>query len=579
MLNSVSLKIHDEKKFQVSPSHYPDLACPNPRGWYHSVAGVAAMPSGTLVACYRLSDSHCAVSTNIMTTRSLDGGRTWEKPRLLTHCNVWEDHCVWVAPQMSRLRNGRILILVDQGQRNAGQDWPMLSQWQGPERGMSNHLFWSDDEGLSWQGPRLIDEVGGEPSYITELADGTLLYTRTDSARTDKLQDAPLPWGNIYYKNSAVISTDGGKTWPQVSSLADDPFHGDCEVGVTEYAPGHLLAITRIGMGGSIYGQPSRFVRSHDGGRTWEKPTLSPIYAHRACVRQLQSGRLLATYRSAPGKPGNSAFVFDPEEQFDYEPQSRIIEEDRCRLVTTGSQPELRVESDEGKAGTVSFIFYPAQDAGARVEIEVTLRVEAADINGCNLSAGCWVRFEPNRICLADRPETGIDFDTSSWHDYRLVRENGILTLDIDGKHALETPVGETWNRLVRIGNRVGGSSSFYDAHKSNLNDGYFSNASRTAWRAMRVRVDNPDTHSINWNWTAKSGTYPDQFRRDRVVELDISFHADTGYGSWDQLPDGTIVILDYTNGGSLESYTWHKHGGHNPFIRAYLVHEEDLVR
>lgn len=576
------LRVPSEKKFQVSPGHYAGLVSPNPKGWYHSVAGVAATASGALVACYRLSDNHCAVYTSILVSRSEDGGRTWSAPHILSHRNVWQDLCVWVAPQISRLRSGRIVIIADLGQRNPAQNWPMLAQWQKPGRGMSNHLFWSDDDGVTWQGPREIDDVGGEPSYIVELADGTLLYTRTDSAETDKLKDPPLPWGNIYYKNSAVLSHDGGETWSHVVPLADDPFHGDCEVGVVEHAPGELIAITRIGMGASFYGQPSRIVRSHDGGRTWDEPTLSPLYAHRACVRQLQSGKLLVTYRNAPGTPGNRAFVFDPAETPGYEPQSWILEEERCDLVTdeTTGIPELQVLTGEGKRGAVSFIFYPAQDDTARVEIEVTLRIDSADINGCNISAGCWVRLEPGRICLADRPQIGIDFDTTGWHDYRIIRDNGTLAIHVDGCLLLETPVGSAWVRPVRIGNRVGGAgAAFYESEKNSLVDGYFRNASSTAWRSIRVRVQNPDTHSIDWSWTAASGRYPDQFRRDHVVELDTGFHADTGYSGWDQLPDGTIAILDYTNGGSLESYSWHKNGGYNPFIRAYVVREEDLVR
>jgi hypothetical protein len=45
-------------------------------------------------------------------------------------------------------------------------------------------------------------------------------------------------------------------------------------------------------------------------------------------------------------------------------------------------------------------------------------------------------------------------------------------------------------------------------------------------------------------------------------------------------MADGRIVIVDYTNGGNLESFSWD--GGANgaaPFVRAYLVREKDLVR
>ena len=62
--------------------------------------------------------------------------------------------------------------------------------------------------------------------------------------------------------------------------------------------------------------------------------------------------------------------------------------------------------------------------------------------------------------------------------------------------------------------------------------------------------------HSIDWTWRAVNG-YPDQFARDRLVMLErnASFAAgDSGYSSWDQMADGTIVAVDYTCGDPGEA-------------------------
>src|SRR5690606_39070779 len=107
-------------------------------------AGVAATAEG-LVAVYRRSDSHTAVTTDIMVAYSADGGRTWDGHHSISHLDVWADQAVWVAPQLSSLRDGRLVIIVDKGRRRSGNDWPMLASWQKPNRGMSNHLFWSHD--------------------------------------------------------------------------------------------------------------------------------------------------------------------------------------------------------------------------------------------------------------------------------------------------------------------------------------------------------------------------------------------------------------------------------------------------
>ena len=67
--------VPDSSKFVIADHNGRDPApgpCPNPRGWYHSVAGIRDTPEG-LVATYRLSDSHTALFTHIMTARSMDG--------------------------------------------------------------------------------------------------------------------------------------------------------------------------------------------------------------------------------------------------------------------------------------------------------------------------------------------------------------------------------------------------------------------------------------------------------------------------------------------------------------------------
>ena len=235
--------VPDEKKFVIADqnSYAADLISPNPRGWYHSVANVVATPLG-LVAVYRLSDSHSAVCTHIMVAYSSDGGRTWHGHRSISRRNVWEHQSVWIAPQLSRLRDGRLVIICDRGHRTSGDDWPRLAFWQRPPRGMANFLFWSDDHGGTWGEPVQCDDVGGEPGYIVDLLDGTLVYTRTEPVETDVFESPPPPGHNIYHRNTAVFSDDRGRTWNRTATVSDDPFHGDSEVGIVELEPGHLLA-------------------------------------------------------------------------------------------------------------------------------------------------------------------------------------------------------------------------------------------------------------------------------------------------------------------------------------------------
>lgn len=177
----------DSSKFNVAKDALKN------KGWYYSQAGIVSTPTD-YIASYRRSDFHNCNFTDIMVAYSKDG-RNWSGNHSISF-----------------------------GKRSSSQKLPMLSEWQKPGRGMSNHLFWSNDDGKTWTDPHKIDDIGGVPGYITEMKDGKLIYTRTISKKTNKLWNPPMPWGDIYYKNESVRSLDGGKTWEKPVSLADNPF-------------------------------------------------------------------------------------------------------------------------------------------------------------------------------------------------------------------------------------------------------------------------------------------------------------------------------------------------------------------
>jgi hypothetical protein len=530
-------------------------------GWYMHSAGVASF-GDELVCTYRRSDEHIASEVEIWCCRSADGGRTWTDHKMISRTSFETDQACWVAPQLSKTRDGTLLLLSDRGVKLSKFDWPMLAQWQQPPRGMSNWLFVSRDRGRTWEAPAKTDDVGGEPSYILEMSNGVWMYTRTDARPTSAKKIPSMPWGPNYYRSTAVFSKDHGKTWTRTVPLADDPLVGDCEVGVAEYAPGKLIAITRIGDAGSQLGQPSRFVFSSDYGNTWSKPVLSPIYAHRACVRPLRDGRLLVSYRNAWGTMSDCAFVFDAEEKFAYQPNSIIWDESRCRL----SRGDMEIRTVEGRESAVEFTLYPVEDDDSSVDFTAELQVLEADRNACVITAGAAVRFTPERVELAGRPEAGFDIDARQWHTYRIVNRGGMVTVFVDGDKKLETPVQDVFTRLVRFGNLPGVVDRPQQEKRRPLKGRqYEANAGHTRWRKIEVKVDNRRDHSIDWKWTPGDG-YPDQFRRNRVIRLEKcgTFSAgDCGYSGWDQLPNGNVVIVDYNSGDPPKPH---------PILRAYLL-------
>lgn len=534
--------------------------------WYFHSAGLAAI-DGELVCTYRRTDEHIASISDIWSCRSKDGARTWTDHQLISPSSFEKDKACWVAPQLGKTRKGRLLLLSDRGNKNSKFDWPMLSQWQMKDRGMSNHLWTSDDKGKTWKGPRQIDEWGGEPSYIIELSDGTLLYTRTDSKPTAAKKHPSMPWGPNYYRSTAVFSRDGGQTWNETHPVFDDPLVGDCEVGIAEFAPNQIVAISRIGDAGSRFGQPSRRSISKDAGRTWSKPEQFPVYAHRAIVGKLASGKMFMSYRNAWGAPGTCVFAFDAEEKFAYQPNSYIWDEKVCRL----ERNQLTLAPTEGNFGCCEFTLYPVEDDDSRVVFEAEVQVDSAAPESCMIAAGAYFRLLPNRIEVADRPADGFSVDLTKFQRLRIVNHGPRVEVFLDNAKKLDISTKDIHTRFVRFGNRVAGRRP--GNAEGQRNDGkrplvapmYRDNAGISHWRNLRVQVQNRRDHSIDWSWTPKQG-YPDQFRRDRVLMLEPngSFSAgNSGYSAWSQLPNGEIVVVDYTSSHPAKPH---------PVLRSYRL-------
>ena len=312
-------------------------------------------------------------------------------------------------------------------------------------------------------------------------------------------------------------------------------------------------------------------MHSYDGGVTWERPLLAPIYGQRTVVRRLQSGRLLVTYRNRWGTPASCVLVWRPDEQFDFQPTSFLWQPERCAL----EDDTMVLRTAAGREHEVEFSLYPVLTGAAEADLEVELRLPgsadgAAGAPCVTLTAGFGVQVTPGAVRLvapAREPGGGrvdgalqaaqdaaeltgsAELDTGAWHRYCLERRPGGCRLLVDGQLLLAADTTAVRQKPVRFGGGGHGVS---------------------LWRRARARVHHPDDYSIDWSWHATQG-FPDQFQRDRVVVLDYT--SDSGYSGWTQLADGTILIADYTN-DHFVSY-----GAHGPHtvLKAYRVREEDL--
>ncbi len=128
-----------------------------------------------------------------------------------------------------------------------------------------------------------------------------------------------------------------------------------------------------------------------------------------------------------------------------------------------------------------------------------------------------------------------------------LHHRRGWLQIKVDGETVINqcvfrepAPVGDA---------RRAGSLRGYSAW------GQMGTGGRSFWQEVSYAVSNRTLEPFAWSWDATSGTYPDQYQQERMIQIhgnhpDQPPGPDHGYSSWIQLDNGQIYFVDYTNYG-----------------------------
>lgn len=301
-------------------------------------------------------------------TRSRDRGQTWDAPRVLPG---YEWHGVEHAA-LRILRNGEILASHYQRKFYPLEKAQQLSHLYGwnhrpPYPWVVCHggtyVHRSVDNGLTWGDTVEIDTgpfiSGYSPRPIVELDDGRLIYTAgaADPMFTGISGSAQPPnvvynglgneldeRGNIVEGPSAAficVSSDGGRTWTEVGTIARHPELYFVEPTMIQLRSGRLLCHMRNCQQTGHLWQ----VVSDDGGMTWSKPVMTPIWGYPAHVIQLGDGRVLSVYGHRRQPYGIRACVSpDDGDRWDYEHE--IIIRDDLVKRSIGYPTSILLEDD-----------------------------------------------------------------------------------------------------------------------------------------------------------------------------------------------------------------------------------------
>jgi hypothetical protein len=136
---------------------------------YEAFPDVALTPSGRLVCVFLECTHHDDRSyTCVMRTASDDRGRTWSPKRPLSEplrgnpeIDPW-----WNCPRISALSDGRLVAVCDRGSARSQPGNPHGTQYR------ENVIWFSTDQGETWDGPHETPVTGIVPDQLVELRHG-----------------------------------------------------------------------------------------------------------------------------------------------------------------------------------------------------------------------------------------------------------------------------------------------------------------------------------------------------------------------------------------------------------------------
>lgn len=236
------------------------------------IPGLVTTKKGTLLATYDVrynSSKDLQEYVEIGLSRSMDGGKSWEKMRVPMSMGQYGG--------LPKAQNGvgDPAILVDE---KTGTIWIMAiwlhgagngAAWWNSFPGMDRYhtaqllVVKSEDDGRTWSDPMNITEQVKDPSWYLLLQgpgrgismhDGTLVFA-CQYIGADRMPNAGI-----------IYSRDHGQTW-QISSMARS---NTTEAQVAEVEPGVLMLNMRDNRGGS-----RAVCTTTDLGRTWKEHVSS----------------------------------------------------------------------------------------------------------------------------------------------------------------------------------------------------------------------------------------------------------------------------------------------------------------
>lgn len=255
---------------------------------YEAWPDIVLTENGKLICVFaECNHHHDRNNSRIVIRESTDRGRTWSEKKFLTERTPAATR--FNCPRISRLNDGRLVILCDRG--NSDEKQPSVI-----------YVWYGDSEGENWDEPIIYPFNGIVPDKLLQLKNGRMII----SAHR-KMNDTKMLAQHLWY------SDDNGKSWSDEVTVANDPRYNLCEISILPINDTTLVGFLREN---SLCGYDMLKTVSYDNGETWSELYKTPLdCGHRPVSGYLQDGRIMITYRYMCPPMNNFFAAFLSEDQ------------------------------------------------------------------------------------------------------------------------------------------------------------------------------------------------------------------------------------------------------------------------
>lgn len=299
------------------------------------MAAITPLPDGSYIACQFVSSTFVSSDARIEVLRSTDGLATWASEGQLRGQAAAEDGWSYRTPTISVIPDGRLLMRVtrfhaDRISETFDAESESLQQSE-------NLIYWSHDLGRTWSAPQLVT-VDLDPTRYTANGSGTLLQLAHDRWMYPMETWKPVGYdGPPDQKAIALYSADQGRTWGELTVVADDPT-GETnwwDHAATVLPDGRIYNMVWAHRYRAVEDLPNHWLESTDQGRTWSEPRPTNLLGQMCVPIALPDGRVAAVYNHRRDPQGVHVALSEDLEHFDVD--NKVVAFDAGREAILGN--------------------------------------------------------------------------------------------------------------------------------------------------------------------------------------------------------------------------------------------------